>query len=276
MIAVEAIKSGLKKAALRTLPGPWILRIKKDHYFRLLRRQGPDEEKDFTVIARLVRPGDHVIDIGANYGVYMKFLAGLVGGEGKVYSVEPVPDTHEILSANVRRLQLPNVEILNCAFSDKAGEAVMEIPKLQSGGENYYMAAIVDGRRDASLRIVSIRTETLDGRFLDHPREIAFIKCDVEGHELSCLNGALGAMRKWLPAWCVEISGDPDATGPGREVLRIAKDNDYRVFWFDGKILRERRSGDSSVNYFFLQPRHLERVTDLLAPAARGESAIAA
>jgi hypothetical protein len=83
-------------------------------------------------------------------------------------------------------------------------------------------------------------------------------------------------MRKWLPAWCVEISDDPDATGPGREVLRIAKDNDYRVFWFDGKILRERRSGDSSVNYFFLQPRHLERVTDLLAPAARGESAIAA
>lgn len=33
-----------------------------------------------------------VVDIGANIGVYSRFLAGLVGVDGKVIAFEPSPD----------------------------------------------------------------------------------------------------------------------------------------------------------------------------------------
>lgn len=37
-----------------------------------------------TILRRIVRPGMIVVDIGANIGVFSRFLAGLVGVDGKV------------------------------------------------------------------------------------------------------------------------------------------------------------------------------------------------
>jgi FkbM family methyltransferase len=259
------VRSRLKQWVLTRLPEPVLQRLKRHHYLRLLQQQGPEEERDFRVIARLVKPGDHVIDIGANYGVYMKFLSDLVGSTGRVYAVEPIPSTFEIASSNARRLKLTNVRLLNYAFSDRNEEAVMEIPRLAAGGENYYMARIVDGQRDPSLRRVTIKTVTLDSQFASETREVAFIKCDVEGHELRCLAGSMEIVRRWRPAWFVEVSGDPDQpSSNARQLFALYERESYRAFWFDGIRLRPRLAGDVSVNYFFLQPCHLERVRDLL------------
>jgi FkbM family methyltransferase len=251
---------------LTRLPEGLLRRFKRHHYLRLLKRQGPHEERDFAVIARLVKPGDHVIDVGANYGVYMKFLSDLVGRTGMVYSVEPIPSTFEIIATNAKRLKLANVRLLNYACSDRNDEAVMEIPRLSTGGENYYMARIVDRQRDPTLRRVTIKTVTLDSLFASQTAEITFIKCDVEGHELRCIRGGMETLRKWRPAWFVEVSGDPDREGSnGWELFRLFERESYQPFWFDGAALRARRAGDVSVNYFFLQPRHLEGVRGLWA-----------
>jgi FkbM family methyltransferase len=259
------MKTRLKQLLLAVLPEPVTLRLKKHHYLRRLKQQRPDEEQEFTVIARLVKPGDHVIDVGANYGVYMKFLSDLVGERGMVYSVEPIPSTFDIVSSNARRLGLGNVRLLNYAFSDRNEEAVMEIPR-QAGGENYYMAKIVAGQGDRGARHVSIKTVTLDSQFAGQSAEIAFIKCDVEGHELPCITGAGQTLRKWRPAWCVEVSGDPDRhDSDSWKLFRLFEAEAYAPFWFDGRVLRERRAGDRSVNYFFLQPHHLELVRGLRA-----------
>jgi FkbM family methyltransferase len=256
----------IKNWVLTSLPESLIQRIKKHHYLRLLKRQGADEEKEFAVIAKLVKPADHVIDVGANYGVYMKFLSDLVGSTGMVYSVEPIPNTFEIISSNAKRLQLSNVRILNYAFSDRNEDAVMEIPKLEAGGENYYMARIPGQATDPTLRRVAIKTVTLDSQFASHGQEITFIKCDVEGHELPCISGARQVLRKWRPAWCVEVSGDPDERGSDSwQLFGMFEGESYRPYWFDGSVLRLRRPGDVSVNYFFLQSRHLEHVKSLLA-----------
>jgi FkbM family methyltransferase len=261
----EATAPRIKRWALAHLPDFLIQRVKKHHYLRLLRRQGSNEEPEFTVISRLVKSGDHVLDVGANYGVYMKFLSGLVGRTGLVVSVEPIPSTFRIISSNARRLRLDNVRLLNVAFSDRNEDAVMEVPRLPTGGENYYMAKIAAGRPDPGLRRVEIKTVTLDSEFASHPTEITFIKCDVEGHELPCVSGAMAVVRTWRPAWCIEVSGDPDRPdSKASSLFRVFERESYRPFWFDGTVLRPRRAGDTSVNYFFLQSRHLENVRDLL------------
>jgi hypothetical protein len=61
-------------------------------------------------IARLARPGDTVIDAGANVG-YMTVLAGLaVGPGGRVIGFEPHPELFEVYRRNVEaaRRALPS------------------------------------------------------------------------------------------------------------------------------------------------------------------------
>ena len=250
---------------LSRLPEPIAGVVRGRHYLRVLRMQRPDQEKDFAVIARLVRPGDHVVDIGANYGAYTKFLAELVGVTGAVYSIEPVPATFKVTARNVRRLNLRNVRLLNYAFSDRCGEAIMEIPRHAEGGENYYMAKLVSQPRGSTLRHVTVQTVTMDSQpvFMENP--ITFIKCDVEGHELPCVSGARETIRKWKPAWYVEVSSDPDRSDTSASRLfKTFEEESYRAYWFDGQRLRKRMPADSSVNYFFLHPRHLADASDLM------------
>ena len=67
-------------------------------------------------IKYLVKPGDSVLDIGANVGWYTNHLSLLVGEPGKVYSIEPIPETFALLRAVVGELGLSNVESLNYAM----------------------------------------------------------------------------------------------------------------------------------------------------------------
>jgi len=91
---------GRSVAAL--LPEPALHRLKRVYYPYLLALL-PDswQERDTSVIRHLVRAGDSVLDIGASFGGYTRFLSTLVGPSGHVYSFEPNPTVCEYLSHNV-------------------------------------------------------------------------------------------------------------------------------------------------------------------------------
>ena len=252
--------TSLKRTVLKFVPSPLLQALKKRHYARVLRTFTLDREPDLQIVRHLVEPGDRVIDLGANIGIYAKALADLVGPEGRVYSVEPVPTTFDLLRANLRSLGLDQVECLNCAISDSEGVVAMEIPQYETGGDNFYRARIAepDGSTKATCRIPA---QTIDRTFADGERPIAFVKCDVEGHELACIRGADRFLDRDRPAWLIEISGDPDAAGStGQQVVAILAQKDYTAWWYDGHRLRPRRPGDQSVNYFFLQPAQVDLI----------------
>ncbi|KAG2438647.1 hypothetical protein HXX76_005194 [Chlamydomonas incerta] len=48
-----------------------------------------------------LRPGDSVVDVGANTGLFTMQAAEAVGPSGRVVSLEPLPATHALLAANV-------------------------------------------------------------------------------------------------------------------------------------------------------------------------------
>ena len=254
--------SKFKRLALRFLPDRMLQNLKKIHYAKALRAASENGEPDLKIVRHLAGPGSHVIDVGANFGLYTKFLAELVQPNGRVYTIEPIPLTYEILTSNVKRLKLRNVEPFNVAVSDDDADVKMEIPQYTSGGENFYEARIVKTAKSPALRSVAVKARALDSLF-GHLRQIDFIKCDVEGHELSCLRGAAGILRKTKPAWLIEISGNPDdAKSPAREVFHIMGDSGYLPMWFDGLHLRQRERGDRSVNYFFLTRRHIRLIPE--------------
>jgi FkbM family methyltransferase len=262
---MRGLKALVGSMAFDLLPPPVLQALRKRYYRRLLRRATPRQEPDMTVLTHLVRPGDSVLDVGANVGLYTKRLSELVGDTGRVVSIEPVPQTFELLQYNVEKLRLGNVQLLQCAISHGHDVVEIEIPQYGWGGENLYEARVVMGRAATTGQAPHLRVSAtdLDSLFKSIASRITFIKCDVEGHELECVRGAGELITASLPAWLMEISGDPDApSSRAAETFQLMERAGYGVYWFDGIRLIARGPAEKSVNYFFLAPSHVGRLKD--------------
>lgn len=257
---MQFAKRLLKRTAWKILPYSTVQLIKKRHYLRLLRLTSSEIEPELKVIRYLVKPGDSVIDIGANVGVYTKILSELVGPDGHVYSIEPFPATFEILCYNIRKLRLNNVELINVAVSDSDRIVTMELPLNSSGAETHYRASIVTNPVEkGKLETANVQATTIDSRFLSKSEKISFIKCDVEGHEPACIKGAAKFLTQSQAAWLIEVSGEPDDTdSAAQNVFKTFHDQDYSAWCYDGSKLKRRRAGDKSTNYFFLKENHVD------------------
>jgi FkbM family methyltransferase len=264
------LKPAFKKLVVRSLkllPETMYKQIFRSYYFSKLKAYGERDqweckEADLQIVKHLVLSGDDVIDVGANFGFYTAFLAKLVGAHGYVYSFEPIPLTFEVLSYNTKKLPLTNVHLFNYAVSHNDDWAIMEIPKWESGNENYFQARIpLSNESDRSLQQVKVFSRTLDSVFRDHGKRIAFIKIDVEGHELQVIEGAKCTIAKYKPALLIEISGDLDANCSSSSMLaNYLQAQGYCIYWYDGTMLRRRSFGDRSINYFFLTQDQFEEI----------------
>jgi len=257
---MNQVKRLLKRTAWKILPYSTIQLIKKRHYLKLLCSSLSENEPELKIVRYLVKPGDSVMDIGANIGVYSKILSELVGPDGHVYSIEPFPATFEILCYSIRKLHLDNVEPIKVAVSDFKGIVTMAIPYDSSGAETHYRASIVTNPADTSkIEATNVQAITIDSRFLIESGTISFIKCDVEGHEPACIKGATKFLVQSQAAWLIEISGEPDdKNSAAHNVFKTFHDQCYSAWWYDGGKLRKRRPGDKSVNYFFLKDSHMD------------------
>ena len=257
---MQQLKRLLKRMAWKILPYSTVQLIKKRHYLRLLRSSLLEKEPELRVVQYLIKPGDTVIDIGANIGVYTKMLSELVGPDGYVYSIEPFPSTFEILCYIVRKSRLDNVEPINVAISDSEAVVTMAIPYDSSGAETHYRASIVkDSTEKGKTKATNVPATTIDSRFLSASGTISFIKCDVEGHELECIKGAAKFLAQSKPAWLIEVSGEPDDTNSAaHHVFKILCNQGYSAWWYDGSKLRKHRPGDKSTNYFFLKDNYID------------------
>jgi FkbM family methyltransferase len=256
----------LKSLLASTIP-PWLLQPLKRRYYRaMLERQQESDQPEFIVIRELVRPGDVVVDVGANIGLFTYFLSRLVSDGGVVHGIEPVPVTYDILVSNVRGIGLRNVHLWNVAASDHEGPGWMEVPTYPGRSRrNFYRAAVVpDGRPTQSLAY-RVRLTCLDTLSGVGDRPASFVKIDVEGHELAVIAGAMGLITASRPALLIEVTGDMDnATSSAAELSARLRGHGYEPYWIDGRRLRLREGGVSSVNYFFLRTDHLPLVQRFL------------
>jgi FkbM family methyltransferase len=254
------IRKIVKGICLRFLPEHVLFLLKKRHYSLALRALRSSDEADLEIVRHIVKAGDYVIDVGANFGLYTKFLSDLVGGNGKVFSIEPIPLTFKILSSNIKELGLGNVSPMNLAISDMEGLVEMEIPRYETGGKNYYQSSITThgsenhGRR---VKIERVMAKTIDDLFYNMSSQITFIKLDVEGHELNCINGSSKVRERSGAALLVEISDNPDELGScAYRIFEILISEGYAPYWYDGLKLKPRTARDYSINYFFLTANH--------------------
>ncbi len=238
----------VKQLVFRILP-PFVQSlIRKWYYLRKFSRVRADDEKDLGLVCTLVRPGDTVFDIGANFGLYTKILAECVGSGGRVYSFEPVPQTFHVLEHNVRSANLNQVSPLCLAASNTTGKATISIPTYSDGGENMYEASLERSVTGAGIEISTVR---LDERFADLNR-LDFVKLDVEGHEPAVLDGMQEIIKRHHPTFLIEIN-DGFATGStGSAVARIMQSLGYSMHYYDGSTIRPSNGDEEGVNYLFM------------------------
>lgn len=93
-----------------------------DEHDRLeLSTRGPFEPYTTTLLKRLVRPGDVVLDIGAHIGYRALILARLVGDGGRVVACEPDPANFALLEKNISVNQYVNIVAVKKDVSAPSG-----------------------------------------------------------------------------------------------------------------------------------------------------------
>ncbi len=189
----------LKVLAYRLLPKSLFDELRHRKHLRDLATAVEPEE---AAVRPLILPGQTVLDIGANFGVFTKLFSQLVGPSGTVIAFEPVPQTFRTLAAGIERFHLPNVQVVNKAVSDQVGTVLIEVPQYKENkGENLYEAHIV--REPNSQNAFPVNTATIDSLQLSR---VDFIKIDVEGHELEVLRGGRETLEKYHPKLMVEVT----------------------------------------------------------------------
>jgi FkbM family methyltransferase len=193
----------LKRIAA-TFPRLWQYELRRIYYgLRIRLNRFSTTEPEFALLPTLLSPGDCVIDVGANIGLYTKRCSELVGKEGRVIAFEPVPETFALLTSNAQRFGFANVTLINAAVSDESAFVGMSMPTFDTGLKNFYRARIVQDtdRQTGGLQAIAVSLDSLH-----IPQRIALVKIDVEGHEACALQGMADLLHRDHPSLIVETS----------------------------------------------------------------------
>jgi FkbM family methyltransferase len=152
----------------------------------VLRSKRGNREAEEALVPFLVRR-----NAVANRGIYTKIM---LTRTRNVICIEPNPDCSRILE----RVFGKDVRVISGAASNTNMDVVLRIPDAGSG-----FATIEQSNSSFSgvFKTVRVKAFRIDDLKLEN---VSFIKIDVEGHELSVLEGALEMLKKNRPSILLE------------------------------------------------------------------------
>lgn len=177
-----------------------------------------------------LRPGMHVLDIGANIGWYTMLSASLVGSSGSVTAIEPNPDSAKLLEASRRANSFDNVVVLQVAAGRELGLLVLH------GSYGDAMTLMAPDDAAALTNATTVPSFKVDD-LIPPDKKIDLVKIDVQGAEYNALLGASELIRRHHPTIVSEFSPNmmPGISGvDGRQYLRFLLDFGYKIAVIEG------------------------------------------
>jgi FkbM family methyltransferase len=239
-------------------------------------RNGSWSEPELDLLRYALRPGDTAIDIGANFGLYAYHLSRTVGPTGKVYCFEPIPFTARTFRLIARALRFrANVELINKGASEKTVRATFTVPVMTTGAISAGLVHM--GRNDerdgkekkANFATKQVECETVAiDEYLPDLRDVALVKCDIEGADLYAMRGMKRILEKHKPPVMIEI-GPWYLEGFGLKVEDVTTffgELGYRCYRYDNRKLHPVEAADITMerNWVFIHPSRTERLRELL------------
>lgn len=224
---------------------------------------GAYERGTLDVLGKLLRRGDHFVDVGANIGLMSVFAARIVGQGGTVSAFEPHPFTVEILRENIVLNALSNIEVYPAAAGSTEGVcAIADGPEGNRGASYTVPAGSEQGLHTAAV----VRTDEV---LKDKPLP-EVVKIDAEGDETEVLQGMEGIFGKARPAIIVESSRAAGESGPDHisRIFDMLTAHGYRIFrgqkgkGVPSPLLKVENAADMPHhdNVYGLTEVHLERL----------------
>jgi hypothetical protein len=164
---------------------------------------GEYSEAEVALMRAYIRPGDTVLDIGANIGDLTLPLAQMVGPTGSVIAVESSPDTFAVLCGNLALNQVRNV-IPHNAFIKIDDAAIVRPQFVRADRTPTFMT--IDQMNLATCRL---------------------IKIDVDGNERDVLKSAEATVTRHRPILYFENDKKPESEA----LLTYVASLGYRLYW---------------------------------------------
>jgi FkbM family methyltransferase len=214
------------------------------------------------IFKSLLKPGDVVIDVGANIGHYTLLAAAVVGPLGRIHAVECSPETLAMLSNNVSKNKLQNVLIYPFAAASERGTLTLNITAI---GLSWFNPHSNWPSVPGSGTSVEVQAVPLDEII---PSPVNLIKIDAEGVDLDVLKGTkrilanspnVSIIVEWAPPLLAETGKDP------LELVRWLEDAGFSKISVIDEKNKKQYSLDEAIEMVRAQSLPHDWVGDLLA-----------
>jgi FkbM family methyltransferase len=193
---------------------------------------GTYEAPKATALAARVSPGMTVWDVGANAGYYTLLFSRAVGPRGCVVAFEPFAENADNLLRHVEWNESRNVKLVQAAVAAKAGLAGFEV-----GSGSNSVGHLSECERNYLVPTVSL-DECVQKGALPFPD---IVKMDIEGAEVSALEGASDILKTKRTTWYISLHGDSAREGCASILVRAG----YRLSAIDGSLISPDLLGHS-------------------------------
>ncbi|CAA7613882.1 FkbM family methyltransferase [Magnetospirillum sp. SS-4] len=197
--------------------GPMVFPTGDAYVGRSLAEYHEYSQGEVDLFRLLLRPGDGVVEAGANIGALTLPLARLVGPRGQVLAFEPQRSVHAVLTTNLTLNGQEQVRAERVALAAAPGE--ITVPVLPLAAIANFGGVSVGGEGGEACPV-----RTLDSYGL---ASLRLIKMDVEGAEGEVIAGAVETIRRLRPVLYVENDRMDKSAALIAAILGLG----YRLWW---------------------------------------------
>lgn len=190
------------------------------------------KEGDFFTFLDMIESPQIILDVGANIGVMTYFLSQRFQ-DAEVHAYEPIPHNLDTLNRIIRKYEIQNVTVHDCALGKEPGKVRMIMPVVSAvkmhGLSHVKHDSITEYNEGNEFEVAC---STLDIDFAAQDKRISAIKMDVENFEHFVLEGAKETIRKHQPIIYTELWENDNRTN----CFRIMKEHGYATHVVVGGI----------------------------------------
>lgn len=221
---------------------------------------GSYDSDELEFMRRSITASSTFLDIGANIGLIAVPISRFLSPSGgRVIAVEPVRVNAARLRASSKLNGDLRLDVVELALGSASGVVRLSKEGAASSSGNAIVAATGE----------TARLETLDAVLAEMGGTVvSFIKIDVEGYELSVLQGALETLKRYRPIIYGEFHSGlmPKFQADFTEVESLLSPLGYRYYKFTGKCTVEEVKPASGIGNVVLVPT--EKVSQWLTRLA--------
>lgn len=164
------------------------------------------EANQTRIFERMLRPGDGVLDVGANIGYYSVIAGQKTGPAGKVFALEPDPSNLQVLRRNIELNGLQTVvEILPFAAGERDETRTLYGSREHDTSDRTLFSSGDIAR--VAHEVQTINTESyLRAHFPRDYESIRIVKMDIEGFEPYAITGLKELMQRSQTLLFTEIN----------------------------------------------------------------------